>query len=367
LINQFAEETRIEYGICDAFDFEYLRKEFENAAVNFAGFISSDTEKRIYPRLTLKDAQSIIVLAKGYYKQYSFKNDGKMRANISMGAIGNDYHSDMQALFSGIGSILTSFGAKYEAFSDTGPLCDRAAAKRSQVGYTGKNGCIVTSKNGSSVFLGYILTDLKLTNTIRRFNGCENCRKCISACPSGALSDSGFNFKKCISYLTQVKRVLSFEEMKSLNGELYGCDRCQRVCRGNGGSNETVTDIEICRPLIKDILKMSNREFKECFGNTAMGWRGANIIKRNAICALLKYKTKEASYLAQEMTFSQSRLLRQTAVRALILLGSENKDFLTDFIKREKDTDIINDCLNLEGKWGTGIREGCVATPLKSL
>lgn len=358
LISKFADENKIEYGICGAEDFEYLRKDFEKAAVNFAGFISNDTEKRIYPKLTLQNAASIIVLAKGYCKKYSFLNDGKMRADISMGAVGNDYHTEMKKLFEGIGSILEKFGAVYAAFSDTGPLCDRAVAERSKIGFRGKNGCIVTPKNGSAVFLGYIITDLKLENTNRVYDGCGNCRKCIDACPTGALSDGGFDYKKCISYLSQVKRVLSFEEMKSIGIELYGCDRCQRVCRGTNIEFEEITDIEKCRPLIKDILKMSNREFKERFGKTAMGWRGANIIKRNAICALLKYNNEEAMKLAEEMTASESKLIRQTAVRALILLnGNEKNDFIAEFMKKEKDKDICEDYRGWEEKWDTGTQE----------
>jgi epoxyqueuosine reductase len=358
LINKFADENKIEYGICGAEDFEYLRKDFERAAVNFAGFIGSDTEKRIYPKLTMQNAASIIVLAKSYYKKYSFSNDQNLRANISMGAVGTDYHMEMKRLFEGIGNILEKFGAKYAAFSDTGPLCDRAVAERSKLGFRGKNGCIVTPKNGSAVFLGYIITDLKLKNTNNHYYGCKECRKCIDACPTGALNDNGFDYRKCISYLTQVKRVLSFEEMKSIGFELYGCDRCQRVCHGTNNKFEEINDIEKCRPLIKDILKMSNREFKRKFGGTAMGWRGANIIKRNAICALLKYGNDEAINLAEVMTESESKLLRQTAIRALILLNDGNKSaFLSEYLKKEKDKDILKDLEILEEKWDTGTQE----------
>jgi|GEM_PF-451085 len=344
LISRFAEENKIEYGICTAENFEQMRVVFEKAAVDFAGFIAKDTEKRIYPSLTMENAKSIITIALSYRKNLTAKTDGKPRANISMGAIGKDYHIRMKELFEKIGGIVEKAGGKYAAFSDTGPLCDRAAAKRSNIGFIGKNGCIVTPKNGSTVFLGYIMTDLKLENTKKDFNGCKNCRKCIDACPTGALSDDGFDFRKCISFLTQVKRTLSYEEMCSIGKELYGCDRCQRVCRGENEIIGEAGEIEETMPLISVILDMSQKEFKERFSGTAMGWRGMNVIKRNAVCACLRYKSEDVFEELKKAAFSQSRIVRQAAVRAMIL--NKTKDsivFLDEFIKNEKDPEICED------------------------
>ena len=125
---------------------------------------------------------------------------------------------------------------------------------------------------------------------------------------------------KCISYLTQLKRELTEEEMFLVGKNLYGCDVCQKVCIKNKGFINEVYDINISMPEIKDILNMSNRQFKEKYGKTAMGWRGASVIKRNALCALLKYKSDEAEETACIGLKSESALVKNTAEKILEIM-----------------------------------------------
>lgn len=308
-------------GICSAEDFEEIRPQIEAKRDLLKGFAEMDIEKRLKPSLALKGAKSIIVLSKNYRINNKFNIDGKIRGYISMGAVGEDYHIYMAEILKGVSEMIEKkYGAKCVYFTDTGPLCDRAAAVRSGIGYYGKSGCVITDNAGACAFLGYIITDLELNFDEKSNKSCGKCDLCIRSCPSGAISANGFDMTKCISYITQLKRELTEEEMFLVGKNLYGCDICQKVCAKNKIYVKEIDDINISMPEIKEILSMSNRQFKEKYGKTAMGWRGASVIKRNALCALLQYKNKEAAKIAGIGLKSESALVKNMAEKVLEIM-----------------------------------------------
>jgi len=204
-------------------------------------------------------------------------------------------------------------------FCDTGPLNDRAVAKRCGIGYIGKSGNIINDEWGAALFLAYIITDMDIEADEDTDGSCGGCRKCIDNCPSGAISENGMDIEKCISYLTQAKRILSKDEIKIIGKNLFGCDVCQRVCI-RGEYEKTEHDIEKCMPEIESILKMTNREFKEVYSHTAMGWRGASVIKRNALCALCEYDDDKAIEMAEMMLCNENEIIRDTALKVIEII-----------------------------------------------
>jgi epoxyqueuosine reductase QueG len=46
-----------------------------------------------------------------------------------------------------------------------------------------------------------------------------------------------------------------------------------------------IDNIDMIQPKIADILNMTNREFKQKNQETAIGWRGLAVLKRNATIA----------------------------------------------------------------------------------
>ncbi len=321
-IRKYADENKIDnIGICNADNFEEIRSDLEKNAEILKGFVERNIEKRINVRLTMENAKSIICIAQGFNIKYDIERDDEIRSYISMGAIGEDYHIYIKKILEELAEEMKEkFGGEYLCFSDTGPLSDRSVAIRSGVGYRGKNGCIIAKNGGAAVFIGYIITSLKLETSKTNEESCGECRRCILSCPSGAITENGFETEKCISYLTQVKRELSLEEMKTIGYNLYGCDVCQRVCRKTGYAEKICTDIDECMPKTEEILNLSQREFKERYGKTAMGWRGAAVIKRNALCSLMKYRNKKAYEIAVTATKSESHIVKKTAEKVIDFL-----------------------------------------------
>jgi len=150
----------------------------------------------------------------------------------------------------------------------------------------GKNGMCINEKYGSYFFIGYIACNatLELSKPLNR--ECLGCMRCVSACPGGAL-DKGFCEDKCLSAITQKKGELSpwESELVADNNTVFGCDICQKVCPHNEYAKHTpiqefVKD-RICRLTLDELENMSNKEFKEKYGDRAFAWRGKAPLQRN--------------------------------------------------------------------------------------
>lgn len=241
-------------------------------------------EKRINPKVTMENVESIIVCAFPYYTEDNNKS------NISKYCYGKDYHIVVKEKLEEIAKYISdkTEGFEYMIFADNGPLVDRYLASISGIGYYGINNNIITDKYGSYVFIGYILNNYKFEVDDKNEKKCTNCGKCIDSCPGGAILGSfEFNPKKCLSYITQKKEELDEEEINILNksNKVFGCDICQDICPHN--KNISKTNIKefyenLMYSLDEDeILNISNKEFKRRYKEKAFSWRGKKIIQRN--------------------------------------------------------------------------------------
>ena len=62
---------------------------------------------------------------------------------------------------------------------------------------------------------------------------------------------------------------------------LYGCDICQNACPFNPPQPTPWANPQ-------DWLAMSDADFKKAYGHTAMLWRGAALLRRNAEICIVK-------------------------------------------------------------------------------
>ena len=96
--------------------------------------------------------------------------------------------------------IITGEKVHSRIFVDDGPMNDRAAARRSGVGWFCKNTNILTPSHGSWVFLAQVITDLNLKSDVPLKKTCGNCVRCIDDCPTGAIvAPYVIDNEKCIS------------------------------------------------------------------------------------------------------------------------------------------------------------------------
>ncbi|MDR7076788.1 epoxyqueuosine reductase [Neobacillus niacini] len=299
-----------------------------------SGFEEPDIEKRVTPALLLPEPRSIISIALAYPSKMKVRVEGKRgerRGFFSRASWGLDYHHILRDRLKKLEIFILAKvpDARLKSMVDTGELSDRAVAVRAGIGWSGKNCAVMTPEFGSYVYLGEMITSIPFVSDTPMEDQCGSCTACIEACPTGALVQGGqINAQRCIAFLTQTKAVIPEEFRDKIGNRVYGCDSCQTSCPVNKGKDfhfheEMEADPELAKPLLRPLLKMSNREFKNKFGPVAGSWRGKKPIQRNAIIALAHFKDETAIPDLQSVLENEtSTVLKETAAWALGKIGS---------------------------------------------
>ncbi len=327
-------------GVADARPFTELRERLNQWHDNgwASGFEERDVDLRTEPNRALESgsARSIISIAIAYPSKLLNppKSElGAYRGVIARSAWGEDYHTVLRDRLQRIRTWLISRVPEAEIVSmvDTGVLSDRAVAERAGIGFSGKNCSIISPSMGSWLYLGELVTNLPFEADIPMLDQCGTCTKCIDACPTGALVGPGqLNAQTCISLITQLKGVLDDDQKKHIGNRLYGCDTCQVVCPYNKGMDwhlhqELEPDPALAKPLLKPLISMSQRVFRDQFGRTAAAWRGNAPIRRNAIIGLGHFRDVTAvPELTRAMNEDARVEIREAAVWALGRIGTDD-------------------------------------------
>ena len=353
----YSQEIGIDkIGFTTASTFDSLRNRLlEQQTLDYqSGFEESNIEKRVRPELIIEHPQSIISIALAYpskMKDAPLSTKGERRGIFCRASWGTDYHVVLREKL----QLLESFikekipNALTKSMVDTGELSDRAVAERAGIGWSGKNTMIITPEFGSYVYLGDLITNVPFEPDQPMEDQCGTCNKCVDVCPTGALVQGGqLNAKRCIAFLTQTKGFLPDEFRSKIGNRLYGCDTCQTVCPKNKGIDfhihaEMEPDPDIAKPLLKPLLTISNKEFKEKYGHVSGSWRGKKPIQRNAILALAHLKDETAlPELIQVMKEDPRPVIRGTAAWAIGKIGGgEAEGILQRALDKEKDEDVL--------------------------
>lgn len=306
-IQKLADALNIQkIGFAKADDFEHLRQSLieQKKAGHSSGFEHDNLDERLQPKLNLTDAKTIISIAIAYPSkalEKPVKSDYR-RGSFSRGSWGEDYHfvlnRKLEQLAAGIEKIAGKFN--YKAMVDTGALIDVAVAARSGIGFIGKNGLLISKEYGSWMFLGELVTNLEIEPDQAVDYGCGDCKRCVDFCPTSALlGDGRLNAQKCLSFQTQAKGKMPETYREKIKTVIYGCDICQMVCPYNKGIDshfhpEMEPNAELTNPELLPLLELTNKQFKEKYGQMAGSWRGKNPLQRNAIYALANANDKSA-------------------------------------------------------------------------
>ena len=252
-------------------------------------YMERNFDLRVDPTLLVPGARSVITLLYNYFPATPESNTD---LRISKYAYGQDYHTVIRNKLKEFLNILHSEIGEVagRGFVDSAPVLERSWAKRSGLGWIGKNGNLINKRQGSFLFIATLITDLELEpDPPVTTDHCGTCTRCLDACPTQAiLPGPTIDGSKCISYFTiELKEKLIPTEMKGkFDGWLFGCDTCQDVCPWNRFSRPTQ---EPSFSPIPGVLNLTNRDwealseetFQELFRDSPIrrtGWEG---IRRN--------------------------------------------------------------------------------------
>ncbi|HOX23481.1 MAG TPA: DUF1730 domain-containing protein, partial [Elusimicrobiales bacterium] len=151
-------------------------------------------------------------------------------------ALCRDYHKEISArlekILSAVGALAP--GVEGKIFVDTSPVPEKFIAQKAGLGFQGKNTLLINRELGSFVVLGGIALSLSLEPDSPEERRCGDCRKCLEACPTCALSEKGLDIGRCLAYWLNSAFAEMPENMaQAARGMIAGCDICQEVCPWN--------------------------------------------------------------------------------------------------------------------------------------
>jgi len=252
-------------------------------------------EKRVDPRLLVPGAKSVVSLMYNYYPEETAVQQDSLK--IARYAYGEDYHFVIKkklrklvtAMEEAMGRPITG-----RCFTDSAPVMEREWAKRSGLGWIGKNTLLIHPRKGSYFFLAELIIDLPLAADTPISDHCGRCRRCIDACPTDAITEKGYELdaSRCISYLTiELKEEIPTEFKGQMEDWIFGCDICQEVCPWNRFSEPHKEPAFEPAPELSDMTasdwqELSEDVFRKLFRKSAVKRTKYSGLQRNIKFAL---------------------------------------------------------------------------------
>jgi epoxyqueuosine reductase len=212
---------------------EWLRRGYHGKM----SYLENHFDKRLDPTLLVPGAKSVISLIYNYYPKEELP---QQEFKIARYAYGEDYHFVVKdKLKEFIRLIQQKVGdVQGRAFVDSAPVHERAWARRSGIGWIGKNSLLLNRTMGSFFFLAELILDLELEHDGPMKDYCGTCTACMDACPTDAITQPYVvDGSKCISYFTiELREEIPTDVKGKFENWMFGCDICQEVCPWNSFS-----------------------------------------------------------------------------------------------------------------------------------
>ena len=250
-------------------------------------FMERNRHLRLDPTQLVPGCRTLIVTALNYYPKQTLPKESYQIAYYAYGA---DYHrvvkDKLYQLLTYIKSLVPS--AQGRAFCDTAPLLERYWAVKAGLGFIGQNRTLIIPGKGSYCFLGVLAVDMDLQEEHHDMpTSCGNCKRCIMACPTGALTVDGIDCRRCLSYLTIEHRgAISPDFIGKLGYRIYGCDTCQQACPHNRNAEPTSeAAFDLPAPIAaftrNDWHSLTPERYLELFKHSAIERAGYDGVMRN--------------------------------------------------------------------------------------
>jgi epoxyqueuosine reductase len=288
-------------------------------------------ERATDPERFLAGARSLIVVALAARAPDPVRPAGGARGIVARYARGRDYHRVFEArLRRAARRIREELGGEVRTTVDYGPLLERPYAVAAGLGWLGKSTMLLVPGFGPWVLLGVLATTLELEPDVPVRKSCGSCRRCIVACPTGAIASDGglVDARRCISYLTIEHRGPIPRELRvAMGARVFGCDDCLDACpvggqRQDGDPELAPPQADRAWPLLRELIELDDDAFAERYRGTALMRAKREGMARNACVALGNVgEASDVGVLASALG-DRSALVRGHAAWALGRLGA---------------------------------------------
>ena len=260
-------------------------------------WLERNAAKRVDPQQVLPGARSIIILAASYHSFNSQMPTAKSNGGfIARYARYGDYHNILGERLKQLTQLVNKLGGAGTHslwYVDTGPLLERDLAQRAGLGFIGKHTNLISRQLGNWIFLSEIITTLDLEPDAPEKNRCGSCTRCITACPTGAITAPfQLDARRCISYLTiELQGSIPPELRPAIGNRIFGCDDCLLACPWNRFAREgqimkAHARPEPAQPDLLELLALDEAGFKRRFAGTPILRTRRRGLRRNVCVAL---------------------------------------------------------------------------------
>jgi epoxyqueuosine reductase len=296
-------------------------------------WLARGEEKRCDPQQVLSDARSVIVVALNYWQgKRATPATNAATGKIARYARGDDYHEVILPKLERLSALLAERGGRQKCYVDTGPILERDHAAEAGIGWHGKSTMLIDPQLGTWFFLAEILTTLDLPADEPQPSRCGTCVRCITACPTGAITEAHrLDARRCISYLTiELKGSIPLELRPLIGDRVYGCDDCLDACPWNRFASVSREAAFAAGPAtrmpLRDYLALDDAQFRTLFRRSPIKRikrRGflrnvcvalGNVGNRADLPALRKAAFDPEPLTAEHATWAIDRILERLAL-----------------------------------------------------
>jgi epoxyqueuosine reductase len=287
--------------------FDLFADRVRRGACASLSYLEENVDARRDPRSVLPSAQTLVVVALSERRLRAESQDATQTLAAEIARIAQspdaaptsrssgvvvpyaaclDYHDVLKRKLKKLRAFfLDRFPvAESRAVVDTAPLLEKDWAVRAGIGFCGLHSLVVSPRLGSRLFLGELLVSTTFADTTgfatpnelraalaqpeptRFAERCLRCRRCVDVCPTDAIpGDRTLVANRCLNFWTIENRdALPNEIAEKLDGRLFGCDLCQRVCPWNALENN-IAPLDV--PLTA-VDALDDAEFRRLFKKT---------------------------------------------------------------------------------------------------
>ncbi|WP_255476460.1 tRNA epoxyqueuosine(34) reductase QueG [Geminicoccus flavidas] len=259
-------------------------------------WLAEKADRRQSPKAIWPEARSVLVCGLNYGPDSDPRATLGLSdtATISVYARNRDYHDVFKGALKRTGQWLASrYGARVKVFVDTAPVLEKPLAQQAGLGWQGKHTNLVSRSFGSWLFLGEIFTTLDLPPDPPEADHCGSCRRCLEACPTGAI-DAPYRLdaRRCISYLTIEHGGPIRRDLRALMGNrIYGCDDCLAACPWNrfarvGQEIKLQARDDLRAPKLRELAGLDDPAFRALFSGSPIKRIGRDRFVRNVLIAI---------------------------------------------------------------------------------